>query len=161
MVLHFERFLAWLTSINLFLMMVLTFIDVLGRYIFAAPVPGAYEVTELMMGVLVFSALPLVTRHEEHVAIGLFDGLMNARIKQARDIVVSAVGCLIFGFLAWRIWLLAADTARYGDVTQQAGISLAPFRFFMAAMCLSCLITGLGLLIQQLGAKGRQLPNHR
>ena len=158
--LHFERFLAWLTSANLFLMMVLTFVDVLGRYFFAAPVPGAYEVTELMMGVLVFSALPLVTRLEEHVAIGLFDGLMSARIKQARDVVVSAIGCLIFGFLAWRVWQLAADTARYGDVTQQAGIPLAPFRYFMAAMCLSCLIAALGLLIRQLGATRTREANH-
>ena len=45
----------------------LTVADVIGRYVLNAPLPGAFELTELMLGALVFAALPIAAFSEEHV----------------------------------------------------------------------------------------------
>ena len=42
-------------------MMGLTFVDVVARYVFNRPLAGAFEVTELLLLVLIFAGLPLVT----------------------------------------------------------------------------------------------------
>ena len=63
-----DRVVHWATrllglgaAVLLFAMMVLTFVDVWGRYFFNSPVPGGFEVTELMMAALIFAGLPLAT----------------------------------------------------------------------------------------------------
>jgi len=42
-------------------MMVLTFVDVVGRYLLNRPLRGAFELTELGLVVLIFAGLPLVS----------------------------------------------------------------------------------------------------
>ena len=45
-------------SAILFCMMTLTFVDVVLRYVFNRPLRGGFEVTELMLLVLIFAGLP-------------------------------------------------------------------------------------------------------
>ena len=45
----------------LFAMMVLTTVDVVARYVFNRPLRGAFEITELLLVVLIFAGLPLVS----------------------------------------------------------------------------------------------------
>ncbi|SVB94388.1 uncharacterized protein METZ01_LOCUS247242, partial [marine metagenome] len=44
-----DKVLGFLAALVLMLLMIITFIDVLGRYLFSAPLPGAFELTEIMM----------------------------------------------------------------------------------------------------------------
>jgi len=131
---------------NLFLMMVLAFVDVVGRYVFNAPVHGAYEITQIMMGILTFAALPLVTVRQEHISVSLIDGILSSRARWIQQIIVLLAAGSTFAFLAWVIGGLAVQTHRYGDVTMQAHIPLAPFRYFMCAMAAGSLVAVLGLL---------------
>ena len=92
------RLLGVVAAIDLFAMMMLTFIDVTGRKLtgtvaFAKPVYGAYEITELLMGVLIFSALPLVTAREGHVTIDIFDRLVPAGLLPPLAIAGAAPEC--------------------------------------------------------------------
>ena len=70
---------AWLkfgdgaSSLVLFALMVMTCIDVIGRYFFNSPLDGATELTQLMMGLIVFAILPTVCYREEHVSVDLLD----------------------------------------------------------------------------------------
>lgn len=57
--------------------MALTFVDVWGRYIFIAPVPGGVELTELMMAALIFAGLTLVMMEGEHIIVDLADFSMS------------------------------------------------------------------------------------
>ena len=72
------RVLGTVAATVLFAMMVLTFVDVTGRKLFTRPVYGAYEITEFLMGMLIFCALPLVTAREGHVSIDVLDHLVPA-----------------------------------------------------------------------------------
>ena len=49
-----------ITAILLFSMMILTFIDVIGRYLFNAPVYGAAEIIQILLIGVIFSAMPIV-----------------------------------------------------------------------------------------------------
>ena len=58
----FDVALGAAASLLLLVMMLLTFADVLGRYVFNTPLRGAFEITELALLSLIFAGLPLVSR---------------------------------------------------------------------------------------------------
>ena len=76
------RALQLFTAFILFALMVITLLDVVGRYFLNAPLAGAFELTRLAMGLLVFSALPLVTARERHIVVSLFDPLFAANPRR-------------------------------------------------------------------------------
>jgi len=123
----------------LFAMMVLTFVDVWGRYIFNSPLSGAFEVTELMMATLIFAGLPLVTVQREHVSVDLLDFWMPRGVQFVRDSLVNLVCAGMLAVLSYRLWLKAVEQVSYGDQTAALQIPVAPVTFFMCfSTALSC-----------------------
>jgi len=121
-------------SAILFAMMMLTFVDVVARYMFNFPLRGAFEITELMLLVLIFAGLPLVSHADEHVTMDFIDRLLGPR---ALIFVVRTVHVLVAAvmfFLTWQVWIKAGRLAGYGDTTDVLKILVGPFVYFMAMM---------------------------
>lgn len=131
-------------------MMTLTFLDVTGRKFFASPIYGAYEITEFMMGVLIFSALPLVTARENHVTIDVFDHFISPPIGRWQRMVVNLVSSVVLAFLGWRLWVLSASHLRTNEVTMTLHIPHGPFSRAFAVLAIlaavACLVVALGHL---------------
>jgi TRAP-type transport system small permease protein len=131
---HAEVILGVAASAILFAMMTLTFVDVVARYVFNRPVQGAFEVTELMLVVLIFAGLPLVSYADEHVTMDFVDRLLRpgarARLKRGVHVVTAAIMAL----LAWLVWLKADRIWGYRDATDVLRIVYGPFVYFMAVM---------------------------
>jgi len=123
-------------SAILFCMMTLTFVDVVLRYVFNRPLRGAFEVTELMLLVLIFAGLPLVTHANEHVTMDLIDRWLGARARNALTRLMEAVSATLMFALAWFMWIKAQRIAAYGDTTDVLRIAVGPFVYFMVAMIL-------------------------
>ena len=139
-------------SAILFCMMTLTFVDVVLRYVFSRPLRGGFEVTELMLLVLIFAGLPLVTRADEHVTMDLVDRYLGARLRALWARAVE-LGCAALMFmLTWLMWGKAQRVAGYGDTTDVLRIAVAPFVYFMVAMIL---LSGLIHLVRALAAPPR------
>lgn len=124
--------LGLLIAATLFSMMWITFIDVIGRYVFNHPLQGAYEITELSLAVLVFGGLPLVTARREHVATPLFDSLLRGFGRRLKELAVDLTGIVACSVLAWRLWLQAGQTASLHAESQVLHLPTAPFVYFMA-----------------------------
>jgi TRAP-type C4-dicarboxylate transport system permease small subunit len=131
---HAEAVLGVAASAILFAMMLLTFVDVVARYVFNRPVRGAFEVTELMLLVLIFAGLPLVSYADEHVTMDFIDRLVGrgarARLERGVHVVTTAIMLL----LAWLVWLKADRIWGYRDATDVLRIVYGPFVYFMAVM---------------------------
>ena len=134
----------------LFAMMVLTFVDVTGRKLFTHPVYGAYEITEFLMGALIFSALPLVTAREGHVTIDVLDHLLPAGLARWQRVVVNTVSTAALAFVAWRLWELSTSHMRTHEVTMTLHIPHGPFSRLFAVMAAlaaaACLVLVWGYL---------------
>jgi len=137
-------------------MMLLTFLDVSGRKLFSAPIYGAYEVTEFMMGVLIFSALPLVTARESHVSIDVFDPFVPRAIGTWQRAAVNLVSAVVLAFLGWRLWVLAASHLRTNEVTMTLHIPHGPFTFAFAVLALLAAVAAFVVALAHLRrARGR------
>ena len=128
------------SSLILFLMMLLTFVDVVARYLFNFPLRGGFEVTELMLLVLIFAGLPLVSHADEHVTMDFIDRILPDAGRRFLVRLVHAICAAVMFFLTWQVWIKAGRIAGYGDTTDVLKITVGPFVYFMAAMIL---LTGL------------------
>jgi TRAP-type C4-dicarboxylate transport system permease small subunit len=127
-------------SLILFLMMLLTFVDVVARYLFNFPLRGGFEITELMLLVLIFAGLPLVSHADEHVTMDFIDRMLPEAGRRFLVRLVHAVCAAVMFFLTWQVWIKAGKIAGYGDTTDVLKITVGPFVYFMAVMIL---LTGL------------------
>ncbi|MCB2100505.1 MAG: TRAP transporter small permease [Rhodobacterales bacterium] len=152
------RLLGGLAAVLLFCMMTLTFVDVIGRYFFSLPVPGGFEMTELMMATLIFAGLPLVTVYDEHIVVDLFDFIVPHRARAFRDAAVTLVCALAMGVISNELAIKATEEVDYGDVTAVLLIPMAPFTYFMSVMtgftCLLLVVYGLALAVRRPLARG-------
>ena len=113
-------------------MMALTVVDVVARYVFSRPVRGAFEVTELMLLVLIFAGLPLVSFSDEHAVMDFIDRVLGPRAQRWLERIVQAA-CAVFMFLlAWLVWRKADRIWAYRDTTDVLRIGYGPFVYFMA-----------------------------
>jgi TRAP-type transport system small permease protein len=127
-----EALLGVAASAILFAMMLLTFVDVVARYVFNRPLRGAFEVTELMLLVLIFAGLPLVSFSDEHAVMDFIDRLIGARGQRGLERLVQAVDAAFMFLLTWLVWRKADRIWAYGDTTDVLGIAYGPFVYFMA-----------------------------
>lgn len=130
---HAEAILGVAASAILLCMMWLTVVDVVARYVFNRPLQGAFEVTELLLLVLIFAGLPLVSHADEHVTMDFIDRMLPAAQTRALIRAVHGLCAAAMFFLAWQVWLKAGKIAGYGDTTDVLRILVAPFVYFMAA----------------------------
>lgn len=128
------RVLALISCIILFLMMVLTFVDVGGRYLFNSPLPALAEIISFMMAGLVFGALPVVCFGEGHVTIDLLDGFVPRKFKRAQGALVNLISSGAMFFIAWRLWEKSMTHLEFGEATDELYMDIWPYSMGMAIL---------------------------
>ena len=88
-------------------MMALTFADVVARYLFNRPLSGAFELTELLLLVLIFAGLPLVSYADEHVTMDFVDRLVSEGGRRRLESGVHVINAAVMTLLAWLVWSTA------------------------------------------------------
>ncbi len=131
---RFARGLDLVVAALLFAMAALTFVDVVGRDAFNAPIPGTFETVGLVLGVVAFGAFPFVTLGDRHITVDLFDHFIRGRFRRIRDVAVMLGIAAMAGFMAERLWAAAADEWANDFVTEYFGISRAPLLVLLAAL---------------------------
>ncbi|HVL36246.1 MAG TPA: TRAP transporter small permease [Burkholderiales bacterium] len=127
------RLLQVLAAATLFALMCVVAVDVTGRYVFNRPLPAGYEMVQALMGVLLFVTLPLVSRNNDHIALGLLDPYFAGRLDWLRRGAIHLFSAAVLGFVTWRLAVHAAKLAQGGDLTPVLQMPLAPIAWFMAA----------------------------
>lgn len=133
-----DNWLRWSTGLMaaaaLFSIMWLTVVDVIGRKFFSHSVPGGLEITEILMVVVIFGALPLVSWRSEHVVFDSLDAFTSPRFRHYQVRLVNLICAATFGFLAHLMVLRGDRFAEYGDVTVHLRLAVAPVAYGMAVL---------------------------
>jgi TRAP-type C4-dicarboxylate transport system permease small subunit len=139
-----EHLCGALAGVALFAIMALTFFDVLGRKLASNSIPGSLEVTEMLMVVVIFAALPLVSQRGEHVAFDSLDAYMPAWARRAQSALMNIVCGVVLILLAALMWKTGNDFTVTGETSAQLHIAKAPFIYGMA---IASALTGLVHLV--------------
>ena len=127
--------LALIASVSLVGMMLITVIDVVGRYCLNMPLSGSGEATELLLAVAVFAGISLAAVSGEHIRIDLLEQVLSPRVQSWQRLFGAAASAGVLAFLAWRLWLRGAELARFGDTSSHLNVPMGPLAYFMAVGC--------------------------
>ncbi len=124
-----------LAGLALLAIMLLTFLDVSGRKLLSQSITGSLELTELLMVVVIFGALPLVSLKGEHVVFDSLDAILPNWFQRVQRALVDIVCAALLLGLAYLMWNTGADFAVTGETTAQLKIAKSPFIQGMGLLC--------------------------
>lgn len=106
-----------LGALCLVAMTLVTCAEVFMRYFFSRPIFGSAEMTQLLLGILVFAGMFSVTRDRGHVNVSLFEPFLLRHFRRGyRSLfdVCTLIGVLaVAAILGWRVW----DLTYYPETT--------------------------------------------
>ena len=144
-----EFALTAVAGVLLTAMVALTVTDVVRRYFLNAPIPGAYELTQVMLALAIFAGLPLVTARRGHVQVRIVLDAMPPSLRGVLERLSDAVVIVVLAGAAWLLFERARTLALYGDATVLLRIPLAPVAFTLAVLSA---LAALAALVRLVGA---------
>ena len=104
--------------------LLMTVASVAARYLFNAPIPGDYEITELACGVAVFAFLPYCQLNRANIVVEFFTARLRGRSKRLLDIVHAFAFTAVAALMAWRLAVGGLGKLSDGQTTLYLGIPL-------------------------------------
>lgn len=80
----------------------LTFVSVILRYFFSWGIPDAYDVTSLLLGILIFWGMAAASYRGDHITVDLLWSAMPPLVQRAMDVfsaIVTLVGLTAFTWM--------------------------------------------------------------
>ena len=133
--------IEWIGFAALFLMVVLTCVDVVGAKVFLTPVFGSQDVMMLAQLIAISCAGAMALLTDRHVSVEFFMPLFPKKIQAVTDCIVDLLCLLLFVFLVWRLFVHGYHFKTGGEESMTARIPLFPFVWVSSIALISvCLI---------------------
>jgi len=135
------RTLAGIGGVFLLLSVVISIVSISGRYALGLPVPGDYELVELVCAVAVFLFFPYTHAIGGNLTAEFFTSGLPGRWRIALDAVHDVIFALIAALLAWRLGAGMLDKIHHGDTSLLIRVPLWwPYTVAVACMWLLCVV---------------------
>ena len=136
------------TALLLFAMMMLTFVDVIGRYVFTAPIFGAAEMIQFLLAMTIFGGLCLVNARDEHITVELFDDQLERWFPRSRRFIIQLFSVGVMTVIAVELYKFALDAQQVGSRTVVLEWPFAVVAFAVAGLSAVSLVAQvLGLML--------------
>ncbi|VCU70412.1 Tripartite ATP-independent periplasmic transporters, DctQ component [Pigmentiphaga humi] len=130
-----SRFAAAVGGTSLAAMILVTFVDVLGRN-FYKPLPGASEIVSFLLGIMFFAGLSLVTLERAHISVGVLAEKLPGPLRRVEQVFTWAGSVLCCGLFAWMAVRSSVTLWTTDYLTSYLEIRLAWVVFGMAALAI-------------------------
>jgi TRAP-type transport system small permease protein len=131
-----STYLSYIGNVALAGMMLLTTTDVIGRYFFNAPVLGAYEITEYLMLIMVFSFLARAQSAKVHINVDIVFNRLPAGLRNFLQRFNHLVCLLMMILVTWMSILRVFELRKTGEASVLLKIPDYPFAAFLVIGCL-------------------------
>lgn len=101
---------------GMFLMMAITFADVVGRY-FMRPIFGASEMIQFLLALTIFAALGLVSAAGAHIVVDIFTARLRRLLGRPYHLALRLASLTGLALVAWQLGRLAVAAGRTGRLT--------------------------------------------
>jgi TRAP-type C4-dicarboxylate transport system permease small subunit len=131
---------------------IVTVADALLRKFFSRPIQGTFETTELLLGIIIFFALPYTGLTDAHAVLDL---TVNRLPKRAQDVIIGLNGlfcAVVLGVVAYQMGLLAAE---YGRTARTSITMRIPVYPFILPATVAAWLASVGFVVQALAAFAR------
>jgi TRAP-type C4-dicarboxylate transport system permease small subunit len=144
--------LAGVAGLAIAATIVATCVDVVGRRL-GRPLPGTYDLIELLGAIVITGALPYTTACNGHVAIEFLLQKLSGRGRIALGTLVGLISVLLFAFLTWRFVVYGLDLRASSQVT----LTLRWPVFWLPWWMALCTAATILVLLYQVSHPGKEL----
>ena len=123
---------SYLGMVNIAVLTLLTGVDVVGRYVFNSPLPGTFELTEVIMALAVAFGIVVTTSKDEHINVDAFFVKLPPPVQHGLLILASIIGALVFGVMCWKGMEAWMGSVKSSEATNLLKIPISPFKFVFA-----------------------------
>ncbi len=155
---NIPRVCHFASCIPLFILVVITTLDVVARYAFRSSVPDAAEISGMLLGICISLALPLTVLKDEQVKFDLVVNLLPAAGRLVAEVVCLLFACALFALIAWQTVKRVLYSMASGEYIGALEIPIWPAKSVFA---FGCLLTALVLVALFAGALRRLLKPQR
>lgn len=138
--------LAVIAGLSLVLMLVHVALDVGGKYLFNAPLPGTAEVVaSYYMIAVVFLPLAYIEVHNRPILVELFYDRFGPHLQAGCDVIATLCSIAFYFFLAKESWVIALKSMEIREIVEGTWkVVVWPSRFIipvgLAIACLALLL---------------------
>ena len=153
---YWQRALAAVGALSLFVLMVVVFVDVVGRNLFNKPLPWGTELLEVVVALMIFVFYPLLALRSNHITVDLIG--VGPVLQRVQRTLACGVGAVLFAVIAFCTGKQAVRSAGYGDASPLLHI---PTAMVLWAMSILAGVTVVAFVIALVRAgQGRAAPAH-
>jgi TRAP-type C4-dicarboxylate transport system permease small subunit len=122
-------------------MMLLTASDIIGRAVWARPIPGAVELSSYMLAVFILLGVAYTHQVKGHVRVTMLVSRLPKRAGLLLDVITTLLSLFMISILAWQGWVVGIEERTVSDMLR---IPQLPFRLLVSVaglfLCLELLI---------------------
>ncbi len=137
--------LASVAAVCLAFVMFLMVTDVFCRYVLNRPILGSFEITELLMIILVFFSIARAQVRKAHISVDVLVLKLSKRKQQIFDAIGSVLGLCLFSLMTWQIVVHALRVYRAHQRSIDLGLPFYPFVILAAlgsaVFCLTLIVS--------------------
>lgn len=140
---RFTRGIEWIAAIFLAAITLLIVASAIGRYVFAMPIPDAFDVSRLMLGVAIMWGFASVGFRGSHIKVDLVAEMLPRRARRICDLVAWSV---LLGFtvlLGWKMLARVLSAQASGEATFDLRLPAWPF---LALICAGAMVSAVAVL---------------
>ena len=138
-----NKLLMSLCVLSLTILVFITVIDVFGRYLLSSPLPGATEITEIILGLLIYIGLPYICKNEGHVSVSLLSNYLNSSLLKIQRALINLIVSILLCIISVQLYRHGIDLNSYNEITTYLEIPKAPLAFSMALLTMLASLTAL------------------
>ena len=140
----FSVIIGQIGSYFIAIIMLLTVCDVIGRRIFRKPVIGVYELSEVMLVIVVFFTLGYTESLKRHVTIDILADRLPAKLRLIIDSLIYLIYFFICSILTWRLLLSTFEAYNTNQlISAMLGVPVYPV---IALATFGCAVFSLNVL---------------
>lgn len=110
-----EKSACTLGAIALTLMAVVLGTGIISRYLFNRPIPGVYDIVQLLLIWVVFLSLSFTQKEERHIRVEIVLRKLSTRMRIYFDIASTVVGFILCLLMSWQTVKLAWNSVMIGE----------------------------------------------
>ena len=122
------RALGSFAMILIFPMMILTSTDAIRRDIWSKPIPGAFEMSSLILSVFILLGIAYAHQMKDHVRVTILTERLPLKFSLLLSIFTTLLSMSIIGVMAYQGWILTMETVSVSDMLR---IPQWPFRLLV------------------------------
>lgn len=88
----------------------LTFVSVFLRYLFTWAIPDTYDISRLLLAILIFWGMAGAGYRGEHITVDLLWGAFGPRMRRVLDVFSNLVTLFAMAAFTWMMWHKVIDT---------------------------------------------------